>query len=220
MYVGGDPQIGLCNATRGGGSKLCYLGVVSLIDGNVLASQIGLTAGTAINDTAPFLHFELNGNAFYMAQKPFRHSLTWNQIHARGAVFGTATVTINSDTYNVRLLKGANADPAASGDDHDIEQSWGSEWNRLMYPLVPNPTNTPTRPVSREGITYGEWSNYTETELNLGAWGGNGRLSLCQESSGSNRVRRGYTGLSDFGISGSSTAALIFGWRPVLELVE
>src|SRR5690606_4437313 len=79
-----------------------FLGEVpasEFITGGALASAIGLTAGTAHNTNEPWLKFVLDGKTLYVAKKTFRRSITWNQIHARGAVFGTRTVVIQGNTY-------------------------------------------------------------------------------------------------------------------------
>lgn len=193
---------------------------VDFITGDDLANSIGLTTGTAQNSTVPWLKFILEGKTLFVPERTFRHSISWNNIHARGAVYGTATVQIQGDTYKVRLLKGAATDPISGGSNQsDPEQSWGSEWNRLFYPLVPNPTRKPGSGISGEGIRYGAFANYTETQLNVGSSGGNGRYTWCQETSGSNRVNRGYGDLSRFRLNGSSDTTVSYGWRPVLELV-
>lgn len=206
-----------------GGNESGFYGEVpasEFITGDDLANTIGLTAGTAQNSTVPWLKFNLEGKTLFVPEKTFRRAVTWDQIHARGAVFGDTTVRIQGDTYKVRLLKGANSDPTSTGAGHDLEKTWGSEWNRLFYPLVPNPTNTPTHSISQEGITYGEWANYTETQLNVGSNGGSGRRNWCQESNGSDRVTRGASGISYLLLASSSSAYMSPGWRPCLELVQ
>ncbi len=107
------------------------------ITGAALASQIGLTAGTSQHSDAGWLHFELDGKTLYVAKKPYRHSASWDQINARGAVFGTKTVVINGKTYKVRLLKSVASGDMYTGSDvvYDPVEAYGSEWNRLFYPI-------------------------------------------------------------------------------------
>lgn len=204
-----------------------FLGEVSastFITGDALASGIGLTAGTAQHSNEPWLKFLTGeGKTLYVAKKPFRYNLSWNHINTANAVYGDRTIEINGESFKVRLLKGAASDPTVSGGGHDLEKTWGSEWNRLMYPLVPNPTNTPTHPISGEGIHYGEWGNYTEAQLNVGSSGGNGRYSWCQETDAGNsgvRIVRGTVGLSYISLVGFSSVSTLYGWRPVLELID
>lgn len=202
--------------------------VSELITGNLLAVEIGLTNGTAQYSDEPWLKFALDGKTLYVAKKPFRNRVAWDQIHAQGAVYGDRTIDINDESFKVRLLKGASSDPAINTTGYDPEASHRSEWNRLLYPLIPNPSNAesiPSFPVSGEGLTFGSWANYTEADLVVHSTGGNGRRSWCQESRGSNRVTRGYNGVSylDFTTSslsgaGSGTRSSV-GWRPVLELI-
>lgn len=203
-----------------------FLGEVSagaFITGNALASAIGLTAGTAQHSDEPWLKFLdlVDGKTKYVAKKTFRHTISWDQINAVNAVYGDRSIEINGESFKVRLLKGASGDPVEGISGYDTVSSHGSEWNRLFYPLVPNTANSnkiPTYPISGEGIRFGAWANYTDAELDNSS-----RWTWCQETNASNtsqRVRRGNSGLSYFGLAGSSNAYSYYAWRPVLELVE
>lgn len=195
--------------------------VTELITGDALASTIGLTAGTAQFSNEPWLHFVLEGVTLYVAKKTYRHSLSWNQINARGAVFGSRTIMVNGDTYKVRLLKGANSDPYVGVVGWDVSFTHGSEWNRLMYHITDNRFN---RPLTSEGITKGDWARYSDIELCVrDGNSGNGYYTVSQETDASDTRYRLYNGAG--GVSGTAryaatTTAAFSGWRPVLELVE
>lgn len=204
-----------------------FLGEVptsGFINGTELASAIGLTAGTAQHTNEPWLHFELDGKTLYVAKKPYRRSVTWNQINAVGAVFGSCRVVIDGLEYKVRLLKTAVGDTyAGSIGLYDPEGAWGSEWNRLFYPLVPNPTRKPVGGLSGEGILYGSLGNYTEVDLVVHTSAGSGSLCWCQETASTSptyRILRGYQGVSYLIWDLASRVSSHYGWRPVLELVE
>lgn len=191
---------------------------IELIDGETLAATIGLTAGTAQHTNAGWLHFELDGKTLYVAKKPLRYAVSWNQIHAQGAVFGTRTVTINGESFKVRLLTGADVDPTPYVSNYDPVNSWGSEWNRLIYNVHDgehtNANNT-TPP--------GAWPLYSDTDLVVHQTGGNGSRSWCQETRAdgpTSRVYRGFNGVSYLQFDSSSALYVASGWRPVLELVE
>ena len=207
-----------------------FLGEVltgDFINGEELATAIGLVAGTAQNTTEPWLHFILDGVELYVAKKPYRHSVSWNQINAAEAVFGTKTVTINKLEYKVRLLK-----TVASGDTYtgstgawDPVEARGSEWNRLMYPIHSGKHIDPNNPssVSGERIRFGTLAQYTDADLVVHNSAGNGSYSLCQETPSSNtgsRVVRGRHGVSYLFWTTASNTTSHIGWRPVLELVE
>lgn len=203
-----------------------FLGEVptnGFINGSELASAIGLTAGTAQFTNEPWLHFELDGKTLYVAKKPYRHKLSWDQIHARGAVFGTRTVVINGLTYKVRLLKGADVDPTpVTAGNFNPVGTHTSEWNRLIYAVhngVHANANNQTPP--------GQWPLYSDTDLVLHytvVSGGMGDASWCQETNMNNaaeRVLRGFRGVSYLFFNPSSYSIDDGrGWRPVLELVE
>ena len=186
-----------------GDRGLGYFGFVpasELITGNTLASNIGLSAGTAINSNAGWLKWIRHGIIMFVALKPLRYNLSWDHINARGAVFGTRTVSIGGKTYKVRLLTGGDADPAEGA---------GGEWNLIMYgahkDMEPN------------------WDGYSDADLVTISSAGNGSYSWCQETSASyptdRVVRGGYSGVAGFSMSSPSDRHESNGWRPVLELL-
>lgn len=197
-----------------------FLGEVSasgFITGDALASAIGLTAGTAQHTDEPWLKFELDGKTLYVAKKPYRYNLSWNSIHARGAVFGTRTVVINGLTYKVRLLRGADVDPTPAPSGYNPVGTSASEWDRLIYNVhngVHTRANNTTPP--------GHWPLYSDVDLVVHNTGGKGSRSWCQETrvtATGQRVRRGGLGVSYVDFVSASTAVSDHGWRPVLELV-
>ena len=136
-----------------------YFGVVpvaSLISGSVLATTIGLTAGTAQNDTEGYLKFYWHGKIIYMAKKTYRHSLSWDHIKDRNAIFGvdlgnTGKSNINTAgfNFNVAIPTGAGKAPqsdiqywanyvgptSTAGFAANVLLEIGrySMWNELMY---------------------------------------------------------------------------------------
>lgn len=177
--------------------------VSELIDGIELASLIGLTNGIAQHSDEPWLKFSHQGKILYIAKKPYRHGISWTQIHARSAVFGTdpSVIEIGGVTYKCRLLTGGNADPA---------QRAGGEWNDLIYPIHVND------PEERD------WATYTDADLLTHNSHGSGAYSWCQETDASGstaRVIRGHSGVLSIIYHTASASASPYGWRPVLELV-
>jgi hypothetical protein len=143
-----------------------YYGVATsaeVCDGPTLASDIGLSAGTAFNDTAGWLKFYVGPNAdcnkdgvakvLFIAKETLRNNLSWDDIYLAGAVYGTgdngtanastgtsatqdAQVTYGGYTFKVRLLTGSATDPAAEGYGNQQcldDAGAGSEWNDLLY---------------------------------------------------------------------------------------
>lgn len=195
------------------------------ITGDVLASQIGLTAGTSQHSDAGWLKFAdgVDGKTKYISKKPLRHSISWNHINAVGAVFGSANVSINGGTYKVRLLSGANTNPSTTPNgSFDRPGTHGTEWNRLLYRVSAGPFADMANTLASEGISTGDWAQYTEIDLLPHRKYGNGSYSWCQETgtTGDTRVGRGYVGVSNSAQSITSDVSAYTGWRPVLELVE
>lgn len=69
-----------------------FLGFVKsseLITGSALALAIGLSSGTVINDTTPWIKYIWKGKICFTPLKPLRHSTVWEAIYNAGAVYGT-----------------------------------------------------------------------------------------------------------------------------------
>ena len=193
------PQILKAGTLRSG-----YFGTVAaheLISGDALALAIGLSAGIAQNSDAGWLKWAKDNKIIFVAKKTLRNTISWDQIDAVGAVFGTKTISIGEKTYKVRLLTGGDADPASTP---------GGEWNQIMYGA--HIDEVPT------------WDQFSNCSLLVHGECGNGSYNWCQEASASNtdaRVTRGWTGISAFQKTIlSSIADKDRGWRPVLELLS
>ena len=94
------------------------------ISGDDLASLIGLTAGISQNSDAGWLKVVDGSKMLLIAKKTFRHTISWDNINAVSAVFGSM-VTIDGVKYILRLLSTA-------------------EWDRFMYPLhMSHPNSAP-----------------------------------------------------------------------------
>jgi len=196
-----------------------------LISGDDLASEIGLTAGTAFNSDAGWIKYEFNGKTCYMAKRPFRHDLSWEDIYNVGAVGelaeapnGTvdqdAEVNIDGKTYRVRLLRGGAEDTEA-----DKEGAFGeNEWNTIMYAIVACADD------GHLGVKAGNWwASYSNDDVGIGGESNpDGRRSWCQETDpndSSRRVVRGAGRVSGWSTSSSDYSHTNNGWRPVIELI-
>ncbi len=228
-----------------------YFGEVpttSILSGSALASSIGLTAGTAQHDTAGYLKFYWHGKILYVAKRPFRHTVSWDNIKAANAVFGVdlggsgkATVAANGYTYIVQLLTGAGKAPADdaqywTNDDNFaanilLEIGKFSQWNELIYrvhqTVVDDVLANQDGQTSYYGYTGGvqigaNWANFNNVDLVVYyTEGGNGTVTWTQETSvdvTSERVHRGYYRLAYLRRTASSTADTGRGWRPSLCL--
>src|SRR5690606_33437971 len=116
-----EQQLQVVPTPRGGSAFLGEVPVTELISGDALAAAIGLTTGTAQYSDEPWLHFidPVDGLTKYVAKKPYRHTISWDQLTAINAVYGDRTLVIQGNTYKVRLLKGANSDPYVGGGGYD-----------------------------------------------------------------------------------------------------
>ncbi len=212
-------------ALRGGNLQAGFFGEVlasDFITGDELAIRIGLTAGTSQYSNEPWLKFSYLGKIEFVAKKPFRHSISWDDINAVGAVFGNKTININGKTYKVRLMKGKTEGKQDDRSAYSGTINHGSEWNRLMLPIHESaPSNWKYKdnvnsPTENWGI------GYTNADLITYYNVGSGPRSWCQEYGEDRRFRlyRGFIGVSSSQSAFPSTSDTDCGWRPVLELVD
>jgi len=183
---------------RNGDSTLGYYGQVptsEFITSTDLATQVNLTAGTALANNETWLKFAYKGKVLFVAMQPFRNFISPTQLEAANLINGAKTITFLGRLYKVRLMLGGAASPGN-----------GSEWNDLIYR------------VHASDPTGSNWEAFTNADLVVGV--GNGRTSWCQEiPSGTNRTYRGYASLTEWASGGTGSATATTGWRPVLELV-
>ena len=220
-----------------------YFGIVSSAEftsGSALASSIGLTSGTAINDTTDWLKFYWHGQIHYVPMKPLRHSVSWDHIYDRGAVYGVSSmglfgkgtaapsvvqnreVTIGTGTFKVRLLKGAKSGDVDGSTSFPAADEFGrnSEYNDLLYRVHQDV------PLSSSGLTFDgggqigdNWSTLTNADMVIGAGDGRYKWSIERRSdSTSSRVLRGLARLSHLSSDTSSYVSTVTGWLPSLVL--
>lgn len=185
--VGGDETLGFYGEAVSG----------DLIDGETLATETGFTAGTPYYTDTSWLKFALDGKTLFVAKKPVRHSLSWNQLNAANLIHGDTVLDWQGRTYRVRVLTGGDADPASTV---------GGEWNQLMYRVhVDGPVDT-------------HWETYTNSQIHIGSTR-TARATFCQERTVNGEVVARGTSITYFNTPPASRGSDAFGWRPVLELI-
>ena len=194
--------------------------VSSFITGDELARRIGLTAGISQYSNEPWLKFAYLGNVEFAAKKPFRHTISWDNINEVNAVFGDRTIEINGRTYKVRLIKGK-----AEGKQDDQSANYGdivkmSEWNKLLLPIHENAPSSWDYPYN-VGFSTEDWGvKYSDDDLFTD--NSSGSSSWCQEYGESTALRllRGGDEVSGSKSEYPSEDYYYYGWRPVLEFVK
>lgn len=215
--------IGYYAEDMGPGTQKGFFGEVAstdLINGDNLASMIGLTAGTAQNNTAPWLKFLIDGQIYFVAKQPYRHTVSRDHLNAAGAINGSKIIELGGYYFEVGLLEGLGPNPIPFAAGYDTPTTHGSEWNRLMYNVaLPLATND-----VRDSQVGPNWANYDQGGVTGGLWlsTGNGRRSWCKELNPTNAVQgvlRGHVSVSGLSHFGSTGANSTYGWRPRLKLV-
>lgn len=202
-------------------AKNAFLGEVSsaaLTTGAAVAAAIGLISGTDIagGSTGGWLKFSYNGKIIYISKKILRHTVSWNQIYAAGAVYGddtngkvpgptpklqNAKIVIGGVTHRVRLLRSLDPVPP---------DTIGLELKDLLLNVL----------AEGSGGT-GAFATYTSGDLGLsiGSWvldanSNNLANRYIMEVTTNTPTRVVLTG------SLPATSSYNFmGWRPVLEVM-
>jgi len=191
-----------------------------LITGTALSTLVNLTAGTnATNvDNIPWLKFFIDDTVIFVAKRHFKNTISWNDLNAAGLIDGSQTVIIGNYQYKIRLMKGIRPDPDGItwSQGYDTEITWGSEWNRLIYNILPAFSAS----FPQDSQVGDDWVSYNSSDIDADT-GGNTSLSICQEywDSGPNVTSRGGISLSICQSAPVSATQLKYGWRPVLELI-
>lgn len=183
-----------------GNTKYGYYGEVpSIISTSTLATLTGFTKGIVMTENTTWLKFHSDGKVIFVAKKPIRHSVSWDDMNAAGYVFGDKTVRINSIDYKLRLLK------APIDGSHD-------EWSGLIYPLHKD---------AAVGNTWG--INMTDIDLHVGLNVGVGTYSWVQDlhpTMPQFRLSRGGSSITYVERQTPAFANDSYSWRPVLEPVN
>lgn len=209
----------------GGNLQAGFYGEVptsEFITGDELARKIGLTAGKSQFSNEPWLKFSYLGKTEFIAKKPFRHSISWNNINVANAVFGNRTIKIGDNTYKIRLPKGKNEGKQNDSSSYTGSILHNSEWNRLMLPIHQKAPSNWAYKGNVKSPTENWNVGYTDADLFTHMNAGNGVFSWCQEygESTSFRLFRDGAGVSSAGSNTPSYSDSNYGWRPVLELVD
>lgn len=168
------------------------------VDGDTLAAQFGITAGTGFNKTTNWLKFIYGGYIYYIAMNPIRYDLSWNNVNAVGAITGTAKLKTTRLTADVIVLTGGK-------NTGDIPEDADTLWDRLL----------------RACLTGGYFlQSYSANNLYFKT-SGNGYYQMCQETSSGDSTKK----IFRYGASGESASynyphisATTYGWRPALRL--
>lgn len=204
-----------------GDTNAGYFGKVTsseLFTGSELSLAVGISQGTLRNDAVDWFKFFIDGKIIFRSAKQVRHAISWNTINTAGCVFGTKTVVKNNLTFKVRLMKGALTNPSMA--NNLDEGTHGSEWNRLMLPLVNNSNKTWTYPKYIESNLASWGTNLLTSDLNSGSFGARAWTQETSSKETNKRVIRSTNNdieylTYDLPTSTSTT----YGWFPVLELV-
>ncbi|VFU11660.1 hypothetical protein SCFA_130003 [anaerobic digester metagenome] len=174
-----------------------YTGIYT---GDQLASAAGITIGKGLfyaTSDIEWFKFAFEGKVIFLAQKPIRYAISWNDLNNAGCVYGTKEVTKDGITYRCRLLRIRNGEPETGP---GREQYLLQRVHESYYP---------------------HWEMLTNEDLYLAQpVDTNGKFSLAQETQ--NGVSANCYAF-DYAAGGSTVAKNDrysgFSWRPVLEVV-
>lgn len=140
-----------------------------LISMSNLTTLVGMnTVGTAINQDSTWLKYVIKGKSHYVAKKPIRLNVSWDNLNNKNIVNGSKLIEIGDGLYRIRLLKGTAQNPAQNVvTGYDSPFTYTSEWNQLLY-HVHNGNYYGGNTLASEGISVGDWAQFSDGDLGLG----------------------------------------------------
>ena len=200
-------SLGLGSTTLSAGTDMYgYYGKYQgIITPNALITLAGITEGLTKSDAnndpnanITWLKFSHNYKTLFVADRTILHSISWNHLDSKGLVFGKV-VDIGGQKYLLRLLQGANVNPASAA---GANQS-NDEWQSLIVQFTPDTAD----------------SHWDATDAVNTSGGG---FTYCQETSAfaiAQTRNRGSSTLANMGQATKSSALSSLGYRPVLEVL-
>ena len=213
--VGWRPVLELVNRTPKPATTFKgYVTSNDLISGDSLAFAMELEAGVGINSDVGWLHFiNEEGLSVYIAKKPLRHSLSWDELKDAYLVEGNKVLPLNGKKYRVRLVKGVDTLPEELDAGFYDNVTLPSEWLSLM-PSVHDGVHQDESNVTPSG----HWPLYSDDDLGVTTTDTNlGAVTICQETIGLECLTFGSSGISNLKKELTSYSGSDMGWRPVLE---
>lgn len=195
-----------------------------LITSISLLDMVGITKGTRVSLSEPWLKFNSNGSIIYVAKKPFVYGIDWNTINSVGAVYGEKEILYQDHRYKVRLLRGTGqADPKVIQSAFNGPILYESETNKLFVPILDKVKDNSWKYPDNIQPNPEDWGGmYTNEDLGMGENLSNGTYTWTQDQCyrANSYSRRGGSDISGAGAGGYLDANIIHAYRPVLELVE
>jgi hypothetical protein len=201
----GDAELGFINTVPSN----------ELVTGTQLAHLVGLTVGTPIyeNNDVNWIKYTYKGKICYVAQKPIRHSVSYNDLLAVGVAGATPKiVVIGEDVFRVRLMHGVgDSELGYSSPGTDNPATHGSEWNQVMYRLSADTVSTASEQP------YDPWLTLSNGELGTGYWS---HIEGSVVGHPYPALYRGYGSIAGNSSNTLAYKATTVAWRPVLEIVD
>lgn len=167
------------------------------LDATTLAAQLGITDGTAINNTVTWQKFYWQGDIWYIAMTIIRYGIFMDAVKNAGADTGAKNINLSKGKFLPYLLTGDVSRTSWGNDYPNIGPGENNMWDQLLRPLK----------------SGGFWeTNYSDIQLDFRN-SGNGRYQFCQDD---NTYRYGPNGS---GAHLDSAYARDCGWRPALRFV-
>lgn len=198
----------------------------NFITGDELATMVDLTAGKSQNSDEPWLKFAWENKIIYVAKKPFRYELSYEDLKSKG-LDGNKIVEKYGLKFKVTMFDTLSKPLTNTSDTEPYKYS---QYNKLMLPIHEKAGTKQWLNPEYIEVDLANWNiGYTDEDLGT-IWGLNGTGSICLSTA--NFQVTDYTviyrgpGTKNRDASSRGIERRInslynyFGWRPVLELIN
>lgn len=197
-------SLGLGNTTLTAGTDMYgyygkYQGIATP---NELITLSGITEGTTKddaynnpNENITWLKFSHNYKTLFVADRTIHYAISWNHLESKELVFGKV-IDIDGQKYLLRLMQGANVNPAGVGGGANSND----EWDSLIVQFTPDTADS-------------HWDSTDSVNVT-------GARTIPQETSSTNIANFRYIdNLTNRGQVSKSFVYFQYGYRPVLEVL-
>lgn len=198
---------------------------------------------TTHNANENLLKFIHQGTVKFINKKSIRYNISHDSIASQFNIYAGKEITVNGQTYKVRLMKGmarvtgdlqngdvfttswSNTDRGViyAGPGGDWQENDPGEFGTLLAPIISDYSGSSSTPDTLPN-NLPDWANYSASSLNLTNGSGNGYVTVLRETVNTNTNDIVTTGTSNWwDLSGTSRTfrdPLYRGLRLVFELVN
>jgi hypothetical protein len=192
-------------------------GNIPAFHGDMSKYSFGLATS---EDTVLYWHkfIEDDGTTLLVCDRNLVRNISWANLNSAGFIFGKE-LELDGTLYKCRVLTGGSENRGNTYAGGRLPNEWdryvmnGADVGEphFAYAPTPVPEDYPGTSIYNDQTAWARAHNQAWNWISMSSW--------CQETKGSERVRRGGSSARYWSSRSPSVTYAYLGWRPVLELL-